>query len=193
MALKRFVMVKFLNDTMVDPPISEVRQQGGGCFQAGFGSCLLSSALPFSGRALRGRLSAEEARKSVLPSGSPLVTVSLCFSWQWFGFYKSGQAKETIPLRETSLYTEVGSAGAELSEGATRFPRNGVPRAFRSSEPPSPAPLTSPLILGHGLPLPGAVSLQAGPWWWFHTWLKLPFHMCLMSFAPFSSLVVNQK
>lgn len=136
MALKRFVMVKFLNDTMVDPPISEVRQQGGGCFQAGFGSCLLSSALPFSGRALRGRLSAEEARKSVLPSGSPLVTVSLCFSWQWFGFYKSGQAKETIPLRETSLYTEVGSAGAELSEGATRFPRNGVPRASRSSDPP---------------------------------------------------------
>uniref|UniRef100_U3IYG4 Palmitoyl-protein thioesterase 1 n=1 Tax=Anas platyrhynchos platyrhynchos TaxID=8840 RepID=U3IYG4_ANAPP len=47
MALKRFVMVKFLNDTMVDPPISE-----------------------------------------------------------WFGFYKSGQAKETIPLRETPLYTE---------------------------------------------------------------------------------------
>ncbi|XP_051494223.1 palmitoyl-protein thioesterase 1 isoform X3 [Apus apus] len=47
MALKKFVMVKFLNDTMVDPPISE-----------------------------------------------------------WFGFYKSGQAKETIPLRETSLYTE---------------------------------------------------------------------------------------
>uniref|UniRef100_A0A8B9SNX7 Palmitoyl-protein thioesterase 1 n=1 Tax=Anas platyrhynchos TaxID=8839 RepID=A0A8B9SNX7_ANAPL len=35
MALKRFVMVKFLNDTMVDPPISEVRQQGRGCFQAG--------------------------------------------------------------------------------------------------------------------------------------------------------------
>ncbi|NXW85113.1 PPT1 thioesterase, partial [Alopecoenas beccarii] len=47
MALKKFVMVKFLNDTMVDPPISE-----------------------------------------------------------WFGFYKSGQAKETIPLKETSLYTE---------------------------------------------------------------------------------------
>lgn len=28
MALKKFVMVKFLNDTMVDPPISEVRQAG---------------------------------------------------------------------------------------------------------------------------------------------------------------------
>uniref|UniRef100_A0A8C6ZG18 Palmitoyl-protein thioesterase 1 n=1 Tax=Nothoprocta perdicaria TaxID=30464 RepID=A0A8C6ZG18_NOTPE len=27
MALKKFVMVKFLNDTMVDPPISEVRQR----------------------------------------------------------------------------------------------------------------------------------------------------------------------
>ncbi|NXI58776.1 PPT1 thioesterase, partial [Chloroceryle aenea] len=48
MALKKFVMVKFLNDTMVDPPISE-----------------------------------------------------------WFGFYKPGQAQETIPLQETSLYTEV--------------------------------------------------------------------------------------
>lgn len=28
MALKKFVMVKFLNDTMVDPPISEVRKAG---------------------------------------------------------------------------------------------------------------------------------------------------------------------
>ncbi|XP_067389938.1 palmitoyl-protein thioesterase 1 isoform X1 [Emydura macquarii macquarii] len=47
MVLKKFVMVKFLNDTMVDPPASE-----------------------------------------------------------WFGFYRSGQGKETIPLQETSLYTE---------------------------------------------------------------------------------------
>ncbi|CAM4578798.1 palmitoyl-protein thioesterase 1 [Lepidochelys kempii] len=47
MALKKFVMVKFLNDTMVDPPASE-----------------------------------------------------------WFGYYRSGQAKETIPLQETSLYKE---------------------------------------------------------------------------------------
>ncbi|NXD11494.1 PPT1 thioesterase, partial [Nothocercus nigrocapillus] len=47
MALRKFVMVKFLNDTMVDPPVSE-----------------------------------------------------------WFGFYKSGQAKETVPLKETALYTE---------------------------------------------------------------------------------------
>ncbi|XP_053123523.1 palmitoyl-protein thioesterase 1 isoform X2 [Hemicordylus capensis] len=47
MSLKKFVMVKFLNDTMVDPPDSE-----------------------------------------------------------WFGYYRSGQAKETIPLKETSLYTE---------------------------------------------------------------------------------------
>lgn len=30
MALKKFVMVKFLNDTMVDPPISEVRKAGQG-------------------------------------------------------------------------------------------------------------------------------------------------------------------
>lgn len=35
MALKKFVMVKFLNDTMVDPPISEVRKAG-----AGFGASL---------------------------------------------------------------------------------------------------------------------------------------------------------
>ncbi|XP_048358096.1 palmitoyl-protein thioesterase 1 [Sphaerodactylus townsendi] len=47
MSLKKFVMVKFLNDTMVDPPASE-----------------------------------------------------------WFGYYQSGQAKKTIPLKETSLYTE---------------------------------------------------------------------------------------
>lgn len=47
MALKKFVMLKFLNDSIVDPAES-----------------------------------------------------------QWFGFYRSGQAKETIPLRETALYKE---------------------------------------------------------------------------------------
>ncbi|XP_053431056.1 palmitoyl-protein thioesterase 1 [Nycticebus coucang] len=47
MALKKFVMVKFLNDSIVDPVESE-----------------------------------------------------------WFGFYRSGQAKETIPLQETTLYTQ---------------------------------------------------------------------------------------
>ncbi|XP_060640601.1 palmitoyl-protein thioesterase 1 [Anolis sagrei] len=47
MSLNKFVMVKFLKDTMVDPPASE-----------------------------------------------------------WFGYYRSNQAKETIPLNETLLYTE---------------------------------------------------------------------------------------
>ncbi|XP_059110884.1 palmitoyl-protein thioesterase 1 [Peromyscus eremicus] len=47
MALKKFVMVKFLNDSIVDPVDSE-----------------------------------------------------------WFGFYRSGQAMETIPLQESTLYTE---------------------------------------------------------------------------------------
>ncbi|EHB14570.1 Palmitoyl-protein thioesterase 1 [Heterocephalus glaber] len=47
MGLKKFVMVKFLNDSIVDPVDSE-----------------------------------------------------------WFGFYRSGQAKETIPLQETTLYTK---------------------------------------------------------------------------------------
>ena len=47
MALKKFVMVKFFNDSIVDPVDSE-----------------------------------------------------------WFGFYRSGQAKETIPLQESTLYTE---------------------------------------------------------------------------------------
>uniref|UniRef100_A0A5F9CUS9 palmitoyl-CoA hydrolase n=1 Tax=Oryctolagus cuniculus TaxID=9986 RepID=A0A5F9CUS9_RABIT len=47
MALKKFVMVKFLNDSVVDPVDSE-----------------------------------------------------------WFGFYRSGQAKETVPLQETALYTQ---------------------------------------------------------------------------------------
>ncbi|XP_040830225.1 palmitoyl-protein thioesterase 1 isoform X3 [Ochotona curzoniae] len=47
MALNKFVMVKFLNDSVVDPVESE-----------------------------------------------------------WFGFYRSGQAKETIPLQETTLYTQ---------------------------------------------------------------------------------------
>ncbi|XP_021562199.1 palmitoyl-protein thioesterase 1 isoform X3 [Carlito syrichta] len=53
MTLKKFVMVKFLNDSIVDPVDSE-----------------------------------------------------------WFGFYKSGQAKETIPLQETSLYTQGPGLGA---------------------------------------------------------------------------------
>nr|KAF6383314.1 palmitoyl-protein thioesterase 1 [Pipistrellus kuhlii] len=47
MALKKFVMVKFLNDSIVDPVDSE-----------------------------------------------------------WFGFYRSGQDKETIPLQKTTLYTQ---------------------------------------------------------------------------------------
>ncbi|KAK9394782.1 palmitoyl-protein thioesterase 1 [Crotalus adamanteus] len=47
MSLKKFVMVRFLNDTMVDPPASE-----------------------------------------------------------WFGYYRSGQSKDTIPLQETTLYME---------------------------------------------------------------------------------------
>ncbi|GAB5574919.1 palmitoyl-protein thioesterase 1 [Prionailurus iriomotensis] len=51
MALKKFVMVKFLNDSVVDPVDSE-----------------------------------------------------------WFGFYRSGQAKETIPLQETTLYTQQHSS-----------------------------------------------------------------------------------
>ena len=48
MALKKFVMVKFLNNSTVDPMDSEE-----------------------------------------------------------FGFYRSGQAKETIPLQESTLYTQV--------------------------------------------------------------------------------------
>ena len=47
MALKKFVMVKFLNDSIVDPVDSE-----------------------------------------------------------WFGFYRSGQAKENIPLQESTLCTQ---------------------------------------------------------------------------------------
>ncbi|KAK2506097.1 hypothetical protein MC885_012180 [Smutsia gigantea] len=58
MALKKFVMVKFLNDSIVDPVDSE-----------------------------------------------------------WFGFYRSGQAKETIPLQETTLYTQV----TEEERGAVLF------------------------------------------------------------------------
>ncbi|XP_044281210.1 palmitoyl-protein thioesterase 1 isoform X2 [Varanus komodoensis] len=57
MTLRKFVMVKFLNDTMVDPPASE-----------------------------------------------------------WFGYYRSGQSKETIPLKETSLYTEDRLGLKEMDE-----------------------------------------------------------------------------
>lgn len=49
MALKKFVMVKFLNDTMVDPPISEVRRPGAGAaFGRRFASGLLVSVCPLA-------------------------------------------------------------------------------------------------------------------------------------------------
>lgn len=48
MALKKFVMVKFLNDTMVDPPISEVRQPGRGLLSGG--GLVLVSGLSVAGR-----------------------------------------------------------------------------------------------------------------------------------------------
>lgn len=54
MALKKFVMVKFLNDTMVDPPISEVRS-----FCWHFGSSLLVSGLFFGGQNFLRRMSAQ--------------------------------------------------------------------------------------------------------------------------------------
>ncbi|XP_001381180.3 palmitoyl-protein thioesterase 1 [Monodelphis domestica] len=58
MALKKFVMVKFLNDSVVDPVDSE-----------------------------------------------------------WFGFYRSGQAKETIPLQDTDLYTQDRLGLKEMDKG----------------------------------------------------------------------------
>ncbi|XP_072836128.2 palmitoyl-protein thioesterase 1 [Pogona vitticeps] len=58
MSLKKFVMVRFLNDTMVDPPASE-----------------------------------------------------------WFGYYRSGQAKETVPLNETALYKEDRLGLKEMDQG----------------------------------------------------------------------------
>ncbi|KAJ7304356.1 hypothetical protein JRQ81_011907 [Phrynocephalus forsythii] len=58
MSLKKFVMVRFLKDSMVDPPASE-----------------------------------------------------------WFGYYRSGQAKETIPLNETALYKEDRLGLKEMDQG----------------------------------------------------------------------------
>lgn len=49
---------------------------------------------------------------SLLGFWEPFSSCSFIFLsifMQWFGFYKSGQAKETIPLQETSLYKEVSS------------------------------------------------------------------------------------
>lgn len=37
---------------------------------------------------------------------------------QWFGFYRSGQDKETIPLQKTTLYTQVTGWGEVLSFSA---------------------------------------------------------------------------
>uniref|UniRef100_A0A8B9NNG0 Palmitoyl-protein thioesterase 1 n=1 Tax=Accipiter nisus TaxID=211598 RepID=A0A8B9NNG0_9AVES len=127
MALKKFVMVKFLNDTMVDPPISE-----------------------------------------------------------WFGFYKSGQAKETIPLKETSLYTEVCSAGGFLP-----FPSYSVPGALRSSKPHSSVLLTISAVPGALPPLASSClgrHFSPSQWelqWWSHAWVKISFSTCLMNSAPF--------
>lgn len=91
MALKKFVMVKFLNDTMVDPPISEVRQSG----QMLFLVCILVlPCLFFSGQNFLRRMPAQIGPMlhrlqqhmlagvgellASLPAGSPAATV-FCF------------------------------------------------------------------------------------------------------------------
>lgn len=108
MALKKFVMVKFLNDTMVDPPISEVGKAG---------QLLGLPCLWFVLWWQRGRLGTNTGLTVpwkppwLLGTLQQLLLHFLPIFMQWFGFYKSGQAKETIPLQETSLYKEVSSGG----------------------------------------------------------------------------------
>lgn len=49
------------------------------------------------------------------------LTLFLLLLLQWFGFYRSGQAKETIPLQETSLYTQVTGRESILGGCAVFF------------------------------------------------------------------------
>lgn len=82
MTLEKFVMVKFLKDTVVDPVISEVTK--------GIQFCLIKTY--------------------------QLHTFAyITSSFQWFGFFKTGQAKETETLQQSALYTEVSIAQVALS------------------------------------------------------------------------------
>lgn len=69
--LEKFVMVKFLQDSVVDPVDSEVTH----------------------------------TRTHTLPVCTAESHASPCL--QWFGFLKSGQAKQTETLQESVLYKEV--------------------------------------------------------------------------------------
>jgi len=90
MALKKFVMVKFLNDTMVDPPISEVRQAGQVLLLGGvlvlacwFLVCPLVEELEVSEEQAEHKQGLilhclqRKLGKSCLSPGSPSATVSL--------------------------------------------------------------------------------------------------------------------
>lgn len=69
--LEKFVMVKFLQDTVVDPVDTEVT------------TTLVSN------------------------NHKPTVCLMAVLLLQWFGFLKTGQAKETETLQESVLYKEV--------------------------------------------------------------------------------------
>uniref|UniRef100_A0A669PIE1 Palmitoyl-protein thioesterase 1 n=1 Tax=Phasianus colchicus TaxID=9054 RepID=A0A669PIE1_PHACC len=77
MALKKFVMVKFLNDTMVDPPISEVRQSGQMLFLVGSPGATADGQSRKAGVHGGGRGSPALHRRVVLHPYPPIPPVKL--------------------------------------------------------------------------------------------------------------------
>lgn len=104
--LEKFVMVKFLQDSVVDPVDSEVTHTHTHTLSACV-HCSVSHLSP------------------------------LCL--QWFGFLKSGQAKETETLQESILYKEVTSKSRSALnpkpvrwESLTILTRSNVRLPFRN-------------------------------------------------------------
>lgn len=84
---------------------------------------------------------------------------------QWFGFYKSGQAKETIPLQETSLYKEVSSGGW----GLPLCPLFAVPEAPQPCSCHSwsiACPCQELFVWGHISLQPPLALLELREWHW---------------------------
>lgn len=175
---------------MVDPPISEVRKAGQGLGL----HCLWFVLWWQNWRLQRGRLGTnrgltlpclqQELLGACLAPGSPSTAVPSFFIhfMQWFGFYKSGQAKETIPLQETSLYKEVSSGGW----GLVPCPLFAVPEAPQLCSCHSwgiACPCQELFCLGRHFPpaIPGTAETQ-GMALVAPAWLRIP-----LSSAPVQS------
>lgn len=184
MALKKFVMVKFLNDTMVDPPISEVRQSGQMLFLVGilvlpclFLVCLLIGLLQLSEKdectnrpdaalSAAAHLWQELVNKPLGLLGVPQqlffvgLFLFLILTVVWVLQKRPSQGHHSF---EGDLAVQRGTLCWGVS---ATFPLKNIVSSGPSGALTPTAWLcsSSPLFWGHGLFLPGAVSLRALSW-----------------------------